>query len=198
MTLVSQVYGYIYEIKNLVNNKRYIGQTTNSNGCRWNGTFDYVKNQYNQYLYNSVKKYGEINFETKIIDTAKNQEELNKKEDYWIKFFNTMNNKFGYNFREGGSNGKLSEDHKRKISESLKGRNSGKNNPFYGKHHSEETRKKLSESHKGIKLSEETKRKIGEKSKGRRYSEETKRKISESLKKYWQERRNLLNQNLKI
>ena len=39
-----------------------------------------------------------------------------------------------------------SEEARRKISESLK----GEKNPFYGKHHSEEARRKMSEAHKGI------------------------------------------------
>ena len=51
-----------------------------------------------------------------------------------------------------------------------------------GKHNSEETKRKISESFKGKKRSEETKRKISESQKGRRLSEETKRKISESQK----------------
>ena len=76
---------------------------------------------------------------------------------------------------------KLSEEHKRKISESHKG--------MLGKHHTEETRRKLSDSHKGQiawnkgkKHSEEYKRKLSESMKGkigRPHSEETKRKISE-------------------
>ena len=50
------------------------------------------------------------------------------------------------------------------------------------KHHSEETRKKMSESHKGKVRSAETRRKITESNKGKQRSEETRRKISESLK----------------
>lgn len=42
----------------------------------------------------------------------------------------------------------------------------GEHNPFYGKHHTEETKHKLSETKKGKKLSEEHKRKIGESHKG--------------------------------
>ena len=38
----------------------------------------------------------------------------------------------------------------------------GKNNPMYGKHHSENVKKKISEAHKGKILSEEHKKKIGE------------------------------------
>lgn len=57
-----------------------------------------------------------------------------------------------------------------------------------GRHHSEETRRKMSESHKGKILSEETKRKLSEANKGNTYhkgkkhSEETRIKISEANK----------------
>ena len=56
-----------------------------------------------------------------------------------------------------------SEDAKRKMSESLK----GENHPLFGKHHSNETLRKMSEAQKGRTLSEETKRKISESLKGR-------------------------------
>jgi hypothetical protein len=63
-------------------------------------------------------------------------------------------------------------------------RNTGKNNPNYGKHRSEETCKKISAANKGQipwckgkHLSEETKQKIRNTQIGRKASEETKRKI---------------------
>ncbi len=70
----------------------------------------------------------------------------------------------------------------------------GINNPFYGKHHSKETKERLSELRKGCigaflgkKHSEETKKKISENHKGfmgRTHSEETKKKIKERLIPY--------------
>ena len=86
-----------------------------------------------------------------------------------------------------------SEEHKRKISASKKGKPSN----FAGKHHTEETRKKISASHKGIQYTEETKRKLSASLKGRTawnkgkpawnkgksLSEETKRKMSEARKR---------------
>jgi len=69
----------------------------------------------------------------------------------------------------------VSEETRRKLSERM----SGKNHPNYGKKFSDELRKKLSESHKGIRLSEESRKKVSEAVKGRKLSEETKRKISE-------------------
>ncbi len=59
---------------------------------------------------------------------------------------------------------------------------SGKNNPFYGKHHTEETKKKLSEMFKGRVVSEERKRKISKTLKGRIFSKEHRDKISKALK----------------
>ena len=61
--------------------------------------------------------------------------------------------------------------------------NKDKLNPMYGKHHSDETRIKMSESHKGKTLSEETKQKMRESHKGRTFSEETRRKMSEAAKR---------------
>lgn len=49
-----------------------------------------------------------------------------------------------------------------------------------GKHHREETKRKMSEAHLGKKLSEETKRKIGLKSKGRIPTEETIQKLRDA------------------
>ena len=81
----------------------------------------------------------------------------------------------------------------RASSEANKGKNTGEDNPMYGKHHTKEAKKKLSESHKGKptwskgkKLSEETKKKLSESHKGKKISEETKNKISKAYKgKHW-------------
>lgn len=53
-----------------------------------------------------------------------------------------------------------SEESKKKMSLAKKGMYIGEKNPFYGKHHSEETRRRLSEAAKN--MSEETKKKMSE------------------------------------
>ena len=68
----------------------------------------------------------------------------------------------------------VSKETRDKISKSRMGKNYGmvgKNNPNYGRKVSEETRKKLSDSHKGYKMSEEQKRKISESMKKHRQSQ---------------------------
>lgn len=74
----------------------------------------------------------------------------------------------------------LTEETRRKMSESQKGK---KRKPF-----TEETRRKLSESHKGKTLSDETRIKISEAKKN--ISEETRRKLSEAAKRRWEQRKN--------
>ena len=77
---------------------------------------------------------------------------------------------------------------RRNISESIKGVKNpnygkfGKEHHLYGKHRSEETKKKISESHKGKKqkpFTEETKKKMRESHKGLHHSDETKKKIGD-------------------
>ena len=58
-----------------------------------------------------------------------------------------------------------SEETRKKISESKK----GENNYWFGKHHSEETRKKISEAHKGKNHSDETRKKMSEAHKGKHW-----------------------------
>lgn len=88
-----------------------------------------------------------------------------------------------FNFTEGGdgmSGFRHSEETRKKMSESQK----GENNPMYGKIHSEETRKKISESMKKKTHSEETRKKISENNarywQGKTLSEETRKKMSEA------------------
>lgn len=68
----------------------------------------------------------------------------------------------------------------------------GLNHPFYGKHISEETRRKMSIAKKGKHRSEEACRKISEGKTGKKrkpFSEEHRRKLSEKSKAYWAKRK---------
>lgn len=82
----------------------------------------------------------------------------------------------------------FTEETRKKISESLKGRvftEEWKNKiseTKKGKPRSEETKKKLSEAHKGKSLSEETKKKLSDAHKGKKITEETRQKLVEAGK----------------
>jgi len=108
-----------------ITNKIYIGQTTGDLIKRWKAHIRASK-KIKFPLYNAIKKYKLKNFNIGVIDICYNIDELNAKERYWIKFYNSINN--GYNCRNGGYlNSLLSYKTKQKISKALKGNKNGKN-----------------------------------------------------------------------
>ena len=71
-----------------------------------------------------------------------------------------------------------SAETRKKMSEAK----NGENNPMFGKHHSAETHQKMSEAHKGKHHSAETHQKMSEAHKGKPLSAETRKKLSEAQK----------------
>lgn len=169
----------VYKHTNKINGKVYIGITSRDPEKRWENGHGY----YGQPFYNAILKYGWENFEHKILFEGLNEKEAKEKEIEQIELFNSSDTKFGYNASKGGesANGMLhSEETKRKISDSLKGRES----PMKGKHWSEESRIKISGENSawyGKKHTKETKEKM-RKSCHYHITEETRRKMSESRK----------------
>ena len=147
----------IYGIKNILNNKIYVGKTGMNFGDRWDNHKALLRgNKHdNPYLQNAWNKYGEESFEFIVIEDCQ-VEELNDKEMYWIKYYKELG--LAYNLHNGGDGGynlgqHLSEETKRKIGEK------NRVNSF-GKTHSQETKQKMRESHLGKKykpMSEEGK-----------------------------------------
>lgn len=147
------MYGYIYITTNKINGKIYIGQ---------HKAVQYDSNYLGsgKALWNSINKYGKENFENHIIEWCSSQNQLNEREKYWIKKYNSTNRKNGYNLAIGGegfvlygeNNGmfgkKHSEKSKKKMSKSVSLIVSGEKNPMYGKNHTEFTKKKIRETMK--------------------------------------------------
>lgn len=161
--------------------KRYVGQTGTKPEKRWgkNGSGYLQKHnkngEYTQPAFaRAIVKYGWDNFEHEIIASNLTKEEADNFEKMLIKKLNTTNPKYGYNCTIGGDGCSPTEEVRKKISDSHKGMVV-----------SEETKKKIGESLKGENnylygnhLSEETKKKISEAHKGKILSEEQKKRIS--------------------
>ena len=92
----------IYSILNKINNKCYIGKSTQIE-TRWTSHKYYLnKNKHNnKHLQNSWNKYGENNFEFYILIECSN-DVLNKFESLFIALYDTTNSLYGYNLASGG------------------------------------------------------------------------------------------------
>lgn len=174
--IVPASYGQIYRATNKINGKMYHGQTTEKDIKRRWYRYKNLNCKNQPKLYPALKKYGPENFLFEVIDTTpQDQIQLDNLEIFYIAKFDSFHN--GYNANEGGHGGKKSEETKKKISISLKGRSRSKEairkfiETRTGSHHSEETKRKMSIA------------KQGEKSYmfGKHMSEETKKKISDAL-----------------
>ena len=77
-------------------------------------------------------------------------DDLDEREEYYISLYNTINN--GYNCESGGHENKIvSDESKQKMSDAKKGKYCGENSPLYGKHLTDEHKRKISEARKGEK-----------------------------------------------
>lgn len=148
----------IYKAQNKNDGKIYIGQTIRNLSRRIS-----IHLCQKTYFANALRKYGVETFDFSVVDKAISRDDLNKKEIYWIGFFDS---KFpnGYNLTDGGDSGFVVSDEVRaRLSKALKGRVV-----------SEEARRKISKAFTGFKHSETTKRKVSEsmlgKNKGRKHA----------------------------
>lgn len=93
----------VYLIENLINCKKYIGQTINFQSRKKSHERDSKINT--TPLYQSIRKHGWDNFEFTILmkDNTINHDYLDFWECYFIEIFDTINREKGYNCESGGS-----------------------------------------------------------------------------------------------
>jgi group I intron endonuclease len=154
----------IYLTKNLINGKQYIGKDINNNP-NYLGSGTYIKK--------AIIKYGKNNFEKIILEKCNSKEELWKREEWWLNFYQAETNPLFYNkTNKAFGNSGQTEHGKLKIAEYQK-----------GKVRSEETKKRMSENRKGHKMyNDEWKEKISQSLIGKTRTKEWKDKQSEILK----------------
>ena len=96
--------GFIYKITNTINGKSYIGQTIQNVKERFyqHCATKCSKAVSNMAIHRAIKKYGKSNFTVEVIEEI-DSTNLNDRERYWIKYYNSYNN--GYNSTKGGQDG---------------------------------------------------------------------------------------------
>lgn len=200
--------GIIYCVRNIINEKKYVGKTVQSLEDRWKAhvSLAYSERGWNIYFYNAIRKYKPKSFELSILETVSDESLLNDAERKWIAELKTTDHLLGYNSTQGGegfASGDLnpnrlrpkrgSENHsygvpvppevREKISKTLTGMFVGEKNPFFGRTHSEETKKHIGDIQRGTVRgphSEETKEKIRQSMMGREFTPEWIDKLSKA------------------
>ena len=165
----------IYCIENTVNGKKYIGQSKDIKD-RWRRHISELRKckHDNSYLQENWIAYGESAFKFYVLEEC-SPELLDEKEKYYIDYLDSMSYGNGFNLTTGGKRGNFMTDEiKQKMSKSVaesytdelreirrqdaldywsnpenRKRMVGENNGMYGKHHSEESKRKMSEAKKG-------------------------------------------------
>lgn len=139
--------GVIYKITSPTN-KLYVGKTYNlkhriaSHKCA-------SKQGKNLILHNSIRKYGWNNHVFEVIEEVAD-ELMNEREIYWVSELKTYcyENENGMNMTKGGDGQRSTWIHKTELRKWFSEKFSGDKNPFFGKKHTEETIKLLSEQAK--------------------------------------------------
>ena len=127
--------------------KSYIGQSVDLQKRK--GAFLRFGDRYGGQKINCArKKYNHKSLWNYTILEYCDIDELDEREEYYISLYNTINN--GYNCESGGHENKIvSDESKQKMSEAMKGKRCGENHPMWGRHLTEEHKRKLSEANKG-------------------------------------------------
>lgn len=123
----------IYKHTNKTDNKVYVGITSLKAKDRWLNGMGYKRSKH---FYHAIQKYGWDSFEHKVLMHGLTKEQADRWEKKLIKLWDLLDPEKGYNLKEGGSNGGLSKQSRKKISEN--------NSRYYlGKNLKKETIEKL-------------------------------------------------------
>jgi hypothetical protein len=169
-------FGFVYLIINTQNGKGYVGckqyligkAKTNSKWETYMGSSKYLKED--------IKKIGKKHFRFEVIAEYINKRSLRYYEAHYQMKWDVLTATIEgtdepafYNSYVGG-----------KFYRPVESYTIGEKHHMFGRKHTEETKKKISEMSKGRKHTEETKKKISKIRKGKKHTEESKKKMSEA------------------
>lgn len=131
----------VYLIVNTDNGKVYVGQTIGHLYDRWKQHRFLARQGRKHHLYSAMREKPSA-FKIILIAKTESQEALDNIEKLYVILFRSDNREFGYNLLPGGNGRSHSEETRRQLSESHKGKS----------HHTQEWREELSRRMKGNKF----------------------------------------------
>lgn len=167
----------VYLIKNLVNGCVYVGCTRTTFNHRYKTHLWALENNRheNKHLQSAFNKYKDENFEFSIIEIIENKDEIYNSEIRIIKEYKDKGFSL-YNITSGGEGlNDLPEETRKYIGELNRIR-------MTGQKLSEETKRKMSESRKGRKMSEKSRQRLMEYNKNKTLTQEQKQHLSNMFK----------------
>lgn len=185
----------VYQAHNPITNTFYIGKTVKTLDHRKKQhNVDAGLNRNNSYFHKAIRKYGFDIFSWYVLEETIDKEVLAEAEIRWIKLLKDCGHKI-YNLTSGGDGGStnnhwkgktLSEETREKISNGLKEYFRNNESPTKGTHplgkkHTEETKRKISQTKLGHRVSEETKQKLREAFTGKELPDHVKQILSNKL-----------------
>ncbi len=172
----------------LPNDKVYVGQTVDFRKRMYNHKYDssHPKRRiYNYPLNRAIRKYGWDKVKKKIEHVC-SYDSVDKWERFYIQVYNSLSPN-GYNLEGGGCKNKVhSEETIRKMRESHKNISEETREKLRkaGRNQSAEKREKISEFLRQRPVTDETRLKLSKARRGKHLSDETKRKIGEKSRLY--------------
>lgn len=164
------------------NGKVYIGITGQPLARRWRNGAGYKA----QLLFSrAIQKYGWENFDHEVLLSDLTEEQAKLAERLFIGYYDTTNRTKGYNTTIGGDSSSMlgrhhSKETKEKMSIKMREKYANGNAPRTGRKTSEETKRKISEAKRGKPCPEDAKRKISRTLTGRKLPIEVRQKMSEA------------------